>query len=205
MSSTNRTNAKARHISDYYVTPQWCIVDFMNAWIEDLEKEKNDFLELSENLSNIAVLDPCAGGDSFHAMSYPDVLINKYNFDPNLLDTVDVREDSLAATKYDFLNLKIVQDYDLVITNPPFNLAMEFIKKSLNSVQEGGYVVMLLRLNFLGTKLRKPFLQSNMPKWIYVHNRRMSFTDDNKTDSIEYMHAVWQKGYNPKHSLIRII
>ena len=37
-----------------------------------------------------------------------------------------------------------------------------------------------------------------MPKYVFVHNRRMSFAEDGKTDSIEYMHAVWQKGYRSK-------
>ncbi|HBF3986180.1 TPA: hypothetical protein KOD80_004273 [Clostridioides difficile] len=44
-----------------------------------------------------------------------------------------------------------------------------------------------------------------MPKYIFVHNRRMSFTDDGKTDSIEYAHFVWQKGYNPKFSQLKVL
>ena len=32
-----------------------------------------------------------------------------------------------------------------------------------------------------------------MPKYIFVHHQRMSFTEDKKTDSIEYAHFVWQK------------
>jgi len=49
---------------------------------------------------------------------------------------------------------------------------------------------MLLRLNYFGGKKRKKFWDENMPKYVFVHNRRMSFAEDGKTDSIEYMHAV---------------
>lgn len=44
-----------------------------------------------------------------------------------------------------------------------------------------------------------------MPVTAYVHNRRMSFTDDGKTDSIEYMHAVWKKGEKPEYTRLKII
>ena len=196
MSSTNRKNAKERHKSDYYVTPQKCIKDFLDAFLEDKK---------SLSLDELLILDPCAGGDSQHPMSYPEVLIRDFGVKPLYLTTVDIREDSLAQWKGDFLRGSSGLDYDLIITNPPFNLAKEFITKSLEYVPDGGYVIMLLRLNFLGSKARKQFLIDHMPKYIYVHNRRMSFTDDGKTDSIEYMHAVWEKGYHPKYSLTRII
>ena len=66
-------------------------------------------------------------------------------------------------------------------------------------------VIMLLRLNFFGSKDRKEFLQQNMPKYCYVHSRRMSFTDDGKTESIEYMHAVWINGEQPTQTLLQVI
>lgn len=69
----------------------------------------------------------------------------------------------------------------------------------------GGYVVMLLRLNFFGSKARKKFLQDTMPISAYVHNRRMSFTSDGKTDSIEYMHAIWKKDKGTEFTKLKII
>ncbi len=82
---------------------------------------------------------------------------------------------------------------------------MDIINKALNDVREGGFVIMLLRLNYLGGKVRQRLWGNNMPKYIFVHNRRMSFTDDGKTDSIEYAHFVWQKGYNPKFSQLKVL
>jgi len=58
-------------------------------------------------------------------------------------------------------------------------------------------VVMLQRLNWLGTQKRKTFWDNAPLKHIYIHHKRPSFTPDkpNKTDSIEYAHFVFQKSY----------
>lgn len=64
---------------------------------------------------------------------------------------------------------------------------------------------MLLSLNFFGSNDRFKFFQRQMPIASYVHHRRFSFTNDNKTDSIEYMHAVWQKNNSPEFTMLKII
>jgi hypothetical protein len=205
MSSTNRSNARDTHISDYYVTPRDCIRNFLGNWLEDLQSNlKDDILMVGERPDRAYWLDPCAGGDEKHCMSYPDVI--KSEFDPNVLTTMDIRENSPAEIKGDYLLTEIEKNYyDVIITNPPFNIAREIIEKALEDVKVGGYVVMLLRLNFFGSKQRFDFWEKQLPVWAYVHHRRMSFTDDNKTDSIEYMHAVWQKGNKPKYTMLKII
>lgn len=202
MSSTNRSNARDAHISDYYVTPLDCIGDFLKAWLEDM-KDVEDFLSVGHQLDRMIFLDPCAGGDEEHFMSYPAVL--KAYFGNPVVKTIDLREDSLAETKGDFLTMDFTEQYDIVITNPPFNIAQDIIEKALEVVQDQGYVIMLLRLNYFGSKARKAFWDRHLPINVYVHHRRMSFTDDGKTDSIEYMHAVWQKGNFPTHTKLRII
>lgn len=45
----------------------------------------------------------------------------------------------------------------------------------------------------------------NMPKYCYVHHKRMGFTDDGKTDSIEYAHFVWQKGVSWAYTRLYLI
>jgi len=181
MSSTKR--GKDRHESDYYVTPIKAIIDFLK---EFSKKEPNVF-------SDGIILDPCAGGDGTNPMSYPFAL-RRFGVSKDRIETLDIRSDSPAKYHEDFLCWTHPWQYDIIISNPPFILAMEFIKKSLDIVSDGGFVVMLLRLNFFGSKKRKPFWEEHMPKYAFVHNARMSFTSDGKTDSIEYMHAVWQKG-----------
>lgn len=197
MSSTNRHNAEKRHIADYYVTPVKDIITFLGALDE----------EVTLDIWDKIILDPCAGGDPSHDMSYPKALREYYAIpnDWNGIKTIDIREDSLAETKCNYIETKLDYKPFLVISNPPFNQAMEFIKKALDDVEDGGYVAMLLRLNFLETKARKEFFDNYMPTWIFVHHKRMSFTDAGGTDSVAYCHMVWKKNEYPKFAKIRVI
>src|SRR3990167_7776761 len=205
MSSTNRSAARDTHISDFYVTPPDCIRTFFGYWLDDLMGEfHDDQLTVGTEPNKANWLDPCAGGDEKHAMSYPAVI--EAEFSPEVVSTIDIRESSLAEIKEDYLKMEVHKDfYDVIITNPPFNLARQIIEKALEDVKDGGYVVMLLRLNFFGSNQRLDFWEKQFPTWAYVHHRRFSFTDDGKTDSIEYMHAVWQKVANPSFTMLKVI
>ena len=136
MSSTNR--GRDRNKYDYYITPQIEIKKFFEIF-------KNYYIN-----EDSLILDPCAGGDINHEMSYPSVL-KEYGYK---VDTLDIREDSRAEIIADYLNYEVTKKYDIIITNPPFNLSMDFLKKALDDVEDGGYVIMLLRLNFYGSKKR---------------------------------------------------
>lgn len=181
MSSTNR--GYKRHKSDYYVTPQKDIKVFLGEFVKH------------EAIKGY-VLDPCAGGDEKHEMSYPTVL-KECGFTEDDIVTIDIRRDSRADIIDDYRDISDRGDFNTIITNPPFKIALDVIKKALRDVNDGGFVIMLLRLNFLGTQKRFEFWQNNKPKYIFVHHKRMSFTDKGGTDSIEYAHFVWQKGYEP--------
>jgi hypothetical protein len=203
LSSTNRSNARKKHISDYYITPINKILDFLH----EFNKYEDIFVKQGRDKNGRPyplILDPCAGGDANHPMSYP-VALQQIGINPDNIITIDIRQDSRADIKEDYLEIDCPGDFDVIITNPPFNLAREIIEKALNDVNDGGFVIMLLRLNFFGGKLRKDMWDRQMPKYAFVHNRRMSFTDDGKTDSIEYMHAVWQKGHYPEFTQLKVI
>lgn len=134
-------------------------------------------------------------------------------WDIGRLVTHDYREDSPAEFHGDYISgimgRTIPKDFqpDIVITNPPFAIACEVIEQALSDVRKGGLVMMLLRLNFYGgTTDKKVFFDKiGLPVAAYVHRKRMSFTADGKTDSIEYQHAIWQSGNNPKFTKMRII
>lgn len=198
MSSTNRSDARAAHKSDYYVTPIPAIERFLRAFCVDI----------GHRFQGRTILDPCAGGDATHPMSYPAALGQLFPGPGTTIITADIRPDSLATWKRDFLTSRPGEYYDnpdIVITNPPFNAALEIIRKSLEIVKPGGLVIMLLRLNFFGSQSRAQWLKNNMPTWCYVHSKRMSFTDCGGTDSIEYCHFVWVQGEHPAYTQLRII
>lgn len=216
MSSTNRTNSKDRHIADYYATPQKPIFDLFNAMRDHwatcalFNAEDNNFRE--ENV----FFDPCAGGNldndisEYTPMAYP-YAISK--FGTNKIYTNDIRPDSLAVSKKDYLQMPTVYGRShIIITNPPFDQAQEIITKALNECFEGGFVIMLLRLNFFGAAKRKSFWKNNMPVVTFVHSDRIGFKSNYKdpkerrgTDSIEYMHCVWKVGVKQDHTELILI
>jgi len=204
MSSTNR--GYERHKTDYYVTPQNEIKNFLSEFLLDENIDRPDRMNW---------LDPCCGGDKENEASYLSVI--KEEFDP-VICGIDIREDSHADVIMDFLSCEKqnMDKHDIIISNPPFLHAKEFILKSLDFVNEGGYVIMLLRLNFFGSIDRKSLFEEFMPMYCYVHHKRMSFipkdttvdgklTKKGSTDSIEYAHFVWKKGVNPEFTKLKVI
>ena len=193
MSSTNRGGD--RNAQDYYITPRPVIKTLLENLVDDGLIDVN---------TRLRWLDPCCGGDELNKASYPTVINEMFN-NPNLC-TVDIREDSHAILKGSFLEMdEKFNSPDIVISNPPFYLAIDFIKKSLEAVQPGGLVILLLRLNYIGSIGRFEFFKNNMPSYMYVHHKRMSFRPDGKTDSIEYAHFVWRKGNNPTFAQTKLI
>jgi hypothetical protein len=199
MSSTNRSRKRYSHKEDYYVTPQWCVREFLNVWVDDGYCTSSNVVHPKHAL----VLDPCAGGDATNPMTYPTVL-EEWGFNPV---TMDLRADSPCQfpgenfLTADFMDLQ----FDMIITNPPYNLAVPFIERALELTKPMGWVVMLLRVNFLGAQKRGEWWQTHMPESMHTHSRRPCFYPDNwkeimpwlekkGTDSTEYAHFVWQKG-----------
>lgn len=207
MSSTGRSLIRKDNKFDFYITNPEMVRHFLNHFFEIV----------SLNHLETIFLDPCAGGNDKYEPPYPKVL---REFEYELIKTLDIREDSLAEIKADYLTYECKNVYDVIITNPPFNIAIEIIKKALFDVRESGFVIMLLRLNILGTVDRFEFWKNNPPRYIFVHHKRASFIPDDihyinekeeekilkagSTDSIEYAHFVWLKGYLGKPELIVI-
>ena len=53
----------------------------------------------------------------------------------------------------DFLSMDLGKKYDLIIGNPPFNQAIEFVEKSLRLLKPGGRLIFLLRTAFMESVL----------------------------------------------------
>lgn len=194
MSSTLRSKTP-RHQNDYYVTP----IDDVVLFLKELESVEGNIFEGKK------VLDPSAGGDAINVMPYPTALVEHMGVNPKDITTIDIRQDSRAEIKGDYLKLDMSDKFDVVITNPPFNISLDMIKKALSELKEGGYAIFLVRLNYFGSKARKEFWDTILPKYTFVHSKRISFTPDGKKDSIEYMHIVFKKGEHPNYTELRII
>jgi hypothetical protein len=139
-------------------------------------------------------LEPCKGDGRI--LEYIPNYINK--------DWCEIREGK-DYFKYNF-------NVDLIITNPPFSIALDFIKKSLN---EGKTVCYLQRINWLGAQQRKDFWNENTPDKLFVISKRPNFVKEYLislfgldvnlkekakeldltlgTDSTEYAWFIWDK------------
>lgn len=89
---------------------------------------------------------------------------------------------------------------EVVIMNPPYSRAIEFVDRALRLVKRGGHVVALLRLGFLASKRRREFLKKHMPD-VYVLTKRPSFTGGG-TDACDYAWFVWSADATGKVTLL---
>jgi hypothetical protein len=79
---------------------------------------------------------------------------------------------------------------DIVIMNPPYSRAIEFIRRAMQIVKRGGHVAALLRLGFMASHSRTEFHDKH-PARVLILNRRPSFTGDGCTDASDYAWFVW--------------
>ena len=78
-------------------------------------------------------------------------------------------------------------EVDLILTNPPFSIAKEFIEHSMMCSTT---VIMLLRINFLGSQARHDFWNQFPPDGLIILSKRPSFTGKG-TDATDYAWFVW--------------
>ena len=76
---------------------------------------------------------------------------------------------------------------DLILTNPPFSIAQEFIDHSLATCNT---CIQLLRINYLGSISRHAWWKENTPIALHILSKRPSFTGKG-TDATDYAWYVW--------------
>ncbi len=89
---------------------------------------------------------------------------------------------------------------DVVIMNPPFSRAFEFIARARELVKRGGTVAALLRINTLAGRARAEFHKKS-PADVHVLAKRPSFTGGG-TDATEYGWFVWAPGAGNRWSVL---
>lgn len=169
MSSTGR--GKPRRELDFYPTPGWCVRALLKAWQPPFT---GNWLE------------PCSGDGAIIKA------VTEYYGEGRLPQwtAVDIKPrhaeklplflpPDVDYHKADFLKWESPRKYSVVITNPPYLLAQEFVEKSLTL---GNRVAMLLRLGFIGSEKRFAFHRATKPD-IYVLPQRVSYTGDGQSDS----------------------
>ncbi len=178
MSATNR--GAVRKKDDFYETPEEVTRDFLFNHFE------GDFKR---------ILEPCAGTGKMVKVlreKYPDAEIHLVEPFPSGRP-FKPGADAIFKCKFEHLKTKLsvmLLDYDLIFTNPPYSQAKEIIEHALTTWPYAT-VVMLLRLNFLGSQKRHDFWQAYPPNELHVLSCRPSFTGRG-TDATEYAWFVWR-------------
>lgn len=90
---------------------------------------------------------------------------------------------------------------DCILTNPPYKYATEFVKRALQLVNDGGSVVMFLKLTFLeGKKRYNEIFRITPPRYVFQFVERQKCAPNGDFSKIEssavaYAWFVWEKGY----------
>jgi len=188
---------------DFYPTPPSCV----SAIFDDFKKRQPHFLTGWWD-GKFKVLDAGAGTGIWGKVlkkKFPNLQFQLWGVD--IQNLPNPKEYDYWLTNHDFLSeqghLLITEDsYDMVMGNPPYKYAEEFVRKSLDLTKDGGYVIMLVRLAFLESIKRGTGLFKEVPPlYVSVLSRRPSFHQDGKTGSLAYCVVVWKKGTNSKTEL----
>ncbi len=164
MSATNR--GATRKDFDFYETPEW-LTRAIIAYLPE---------------SPAMILEPACGSGAI-------TRVLRKQFTAAYIEGIEI-DPKHGLGSVDFLKAKLRPEFDLIITNPPYAQALEFIQTAFKWRRNATSVVcMLLRLNFLGGQERAGWLRANMPS-VYTSPRRPSFTG-NGTDATEYAWFVW--------------
>ncbi len=119
-------------------------------------------------------------------------------------DIVSRRDD---IKELDFLSVKNMKWKGDILTNPPYGMAEQFIRHSLNIVQEGYKVAMLLRIQFLESKGRINLFKEHNIKYVYVSSSRIKchangIIDNKSSSAMCFAWFIWEKGFKGE-SIIR--
>ena len=188
MSATGR--GAQRRAFDFYATPLESVFSFLDNF---------DNISLSDR-----ILEPSAGnGNIIRALRSRGYT--------NRIDAVEIRPEEWEQLKDiadevildDFFNYEPETLYDVIIGNPPYSLAQEFIDKSLNLLAPGGLLIFLLRTAFLESEKRFLWWQEHPPSGLYTLHKRPKFTGKG-TDATSYSWFVWERGWTDRQ-VIKII
>jgi tRNA1(Val) A37 N6-methylase TrmN6 len=173
MSSTKVKDRQGTHL-DFYETPSRVVYGLL------------EYL----NLDNVTkALEPSAGRgaiiravqDHYASLSFNAIEIQE-QFKSHL--------DPIAKTTIGNFLLQEPEPFDLILANPPFSQAEEFIKHAYKFLSPNGQMAFLLRLPFLGSVKRSALFKQLKPTQVLVLSQRPKFGGTN-IDSCDYAWFVW--------------
>ena len=127
---------------------------------------------------------------------------------PKYVYGIDIRSLDTPPAYYrtvrgDFLNIDLdalsplfPPSYGLIVGNPPYYAAEDFVRRALGLLTYHGNLMFLLRLAFLEGQARRAGLFSEFPPVkVGVVSKRISFSGNGKTNATAYALFHWRQGY----------
>ena len=178
MSATNRGTIRVE--SDFYATP----LETVYALLDNYEDIAPTDIILEPSAGNGNIIQALRNRGYKNRIDAIELRDSEYDNLKDLADNIEIT---------DFLDLDPWHSrYNVIIGNPPYSLAQEFIDKSLELLAPGGRLIFLLRTNFLESKKRFEWWQDKTPTGLYVLSKRPSFTGKG-TDATSYSWFIWEK------------
>lgn len=188
MSATGRNSKDGtktkRNPNDFYITPEWCT---------------HRLLEKTKNRLNPGIwLEPCAGSGAIITAAKKFGIYSQFTA-VELQEKFEKRlcHQTENVIIGDFLSWEPKVKYQVAIGNPPYGIAQKIIEHSIKVSEQ---TCMLLRLNFLSSAKRQPWIKSNTPD-VYILPNRPSFTGKG-TDASEYAWFLWDGKSNGKITIL---
>jgi len=105
---------------------------------------------------------------------------------------IDVDGTDIADGR-DFLTQPALRPFRAIITNPPYELATEFIERALFMIPADGFAAMLLRTDFDHAKTRKHLFAGNraFAKKLVLTKRIKWFEDSKGQPSFNHAWFIW--------------
>jgi hypothetical protein len=181
--------------SDFYATPKWAteaILKTMPDWLN-----RHSILDTSRERP-VRILEPCAGKgaivDVLRAW-YPKAEIHAVELDRKRFEHLESVGNCDRVWCGDFAEWAGdgYPFYDLVITNPPFTIAMSIIERTLPLIHpNGGRAVHLLRQAILASDERAPFWKKHAAQQ-NILPRRPSFARSLKCGKPKKERCGWAR------------
>lgn len=90
-----------------------------------------------------------------------------------------------------------------IVTNPPYNLALDFVEHAIDLVDNDFLVCMLLKLTFLEGQKRRNFFAQYPPQYVYVFSKRIGCARNGdfeemkrQSSAVAYAWFIWKKGFH---------
>lgn len=150
-----------RHKNDFYPTPPECTI----ALIDFLE---NHFLLRKGD----SIWEPACGNNA---------MVDVFKKRGYVVHGTDIEQGQ------NYLTGSLGEDFDWIITNPPFSLAKEFIEKS---IAEGKPFALLLKSQYWHSSKRLKLFKDHQPAYVLPLTWRPDFTGEGNS-LLDMMWVVW--------------